>query len=117
MAKKINLFLLFIAIGLFAVASIQNLMVLGRIWHILVLAWKVGWDNTLITAGSSMLWVFFTCSLISIFFAVGAHRYSTKNIDNEIISKLLFCSIVMLTGGCATWIMLIISPLVVIVVR
>jgi hypothetical protein len=95
-------------------AVVQNLLVAGRILHILRLMWKVDSAAAAITAGSTTLIVFFGATLgCALLACLARARLPTGDIFRRISSG----SMLALAIGAFVWGGLVCSPLVVYVNR
>ena len=97
-----------------AAAFIQNLLVAGRVFHVARLTWKIDLASAVITAGSTMLVVFFGvtlgCGLL-------AWLARARLPAGDIFRRISHGSVLALAIGACAWGGLVCSPLVVYVRR
>src|SRR5438477_142097 len=104
-----------IAFVCLAAAIVQCIQVADRVAHVAWFAYKFGVEPHLITAGSSMLVVFFGATAVF----VGLGSVATDRLRRA-ESRLRFCSLLsvqMLIAGALVWGGLLASPLIQIVSR
>lgn len=95
-------------------AVLQNLLVAGRIVHIVTLMWKIDLESGVITAGSTMLVVFYGATIGCGLLAWMAY---TKMPTGSIFRRISYGSILALSIGACVWGGIVCSPLVVYIHR
>lgn len=93
----------------------QWIEVAGRVWHCAVMAWKFGFETPLISAGSTMIGVFFIAS--AGFIGIGGIAAVILRSENPRWRHCADASVAMLIGGGVVWGSLLASPLVTVLQR
>lgn len=102
------------ALACLLTGAVQNLLAASRILHIVTLANKMDMQPATITAGSSMLYLFFSGSIGAWILAILTSRHLGPN---EMYRKAAKLAGNMLAAGTLIWAALVLSPVVVVIQR